>query len=154
MAVDDGRFRRKIPKLKDFCFETCADAIEATPLAKYFSAIEMNVMLANDTTVKDLNKKFLGKNRPTNVLSFPAQDLDLKNYREFTPDCVMLGDIAVAYETVKKEAAAQGKKFADHLRHLLIHAVLHLAGYDHGKAMEKLEIKVLKNYRIKNPYII
>jgi len=111
-------------------------------------------MLANDEALRNLNKKFRGKDRPTNVLSFPAQDLDLKNYRKFTSDFIILGDIAVAYETVKQEAKAQGKKFADHLRHLLIHATLHLAGYDHGRAMEKLEIKVLQNYGIKNPYII
>jgi len=114
----------------------------------------MNVMLANDKTVKNLNKKFRGKNLPTNVLSFPAQGLNLRNYRKFTSDFVMLGDIAVAYETVKQEAKAQGKKFIDHLRHLLIHAVLHLVGYDHGKTMETLEIKLLKRYGIKNPYII
>ncbi len=154
VAVDDKRFRREISGLKDFCFEICVAAIAVTPLAKHFFAIEINLMLANDETVRGLNHQFRGKDKPTNVLSFPLEELNLKNYRKFTPDFVMLGDIVVAYETVKREAATQGKKFSDHLRHLLIHAALHLAGYDHGKQMEKLEIEVLKRYGINNPYII
>ncbi len=76
------------------------------------------LLLADDARLKQLNRNFRGKNKPTNVLSFPGGD----GYA---------GDIAIAHGVTKKEAAAAGKSFADHAIHLTVHGVLHLAGHDH-----------------------
>lgn len=117
-----------------------------------------SVLLTSDAEVHALNRQWRGKDRPTNVLSFPmlarAQLLALP--AEGPPE--MLGDIALAHETCAREAAEKGVPLTDHAAHLLVHGLLHLAGYDHetgpadAKAMEKLEIKALALMGIANPY--
>jgi probable rRNA maturation factor len=107
----------------------------------------LTVLLSSDEKLKDLNRAFRGRNKPTNVLSFPAARNET-GYR---------GDIAIAYGVTRREAAASGKRFIDHASHLVVHGVLHLAGYDHEKArdaaiMEPLEVKILKRLGIQNPY--
>ena len=104
------------------------------------------VLLSSDKKLKALNHEFRGKNKPTNVLSFPAQGDD--GYR---------GDIAIAYGVAAKEAKASGKSLADHACHLVVHGMLHLAGYDHERAadakiMEPLEVKILGRLGIADPY--
>ncbi|MGE5502608.1 MAG: rRNA maturation RNase YbeY [Ignavibacteriales bacterium] len=105
------------------------------------------VLLTNDETVRELNGRFRGKDKPTNVLSFPA----VENPEGF------IGDIALAYETCAREAAEQGKTFAHHLQHLVVHGVLHLVGYDHesdaeAEAMEALEREILAGLGVPDPY--
>ena len=107
--------------------------------------VEVSLVLADDTFVQDLNKKWRGKDKPTNVLSFPQDE-------EST-----LGDVIMAYETVAAEAQEQGKSFADHAVHLTVHGILHLIGHDHendheAEDMESLEISILAHLGIKNPY--
>jgi probable rRNA maturation factor len=107
----------------------------------------LTVLLASDARLKELNRDFRGKNKPTNVLSFPAAE-NAQGYR---------GDVALAYGVTLKEAEAAGKRFADHASHLVVHGVLHLAGYDHEKnrdaqVMEPLEVKILKRLGIADPY--
>ncbi len=139
--------------------ETCTAAIMATKLAKYDCLWTMAVVLADDAFIKSLNRDYRGKNKATNVLSFPSEpaiEAGAKTYAkagEFE-----LGDIILAYETVAREAAEQNKSFASHARHLLVHGTLHLLGYDHmeeheAQAMEKLEIKILEKQGIDNPYL-
>ena len=104
-----------------------------------------SILLAADKRLRSLNLDFRGKDKPTNVLSFPSADPD---YR---------GDIAIAYGVTKKEAKAADKSFADHASHLVVHGVLHLAGYDHerpgdARLMEPLEVKILKRLGIADPY--
>jgi probable rRNA maturation factor len=127
--------------------------------------IELSVVLSNDKKIKELNKKYRKKDKTTDVLSFPTLDSklikngNLKNI-DLAFNFVALGDIVLAIETIKKEAIEQNKKFKDHLVHLLIHGLLHLIGYDHeeneedAKIMENLEIKLLKDFAIVNPYKI
>lgn len=108
--------------------------------------------LANDADVQQLNKQFRGKDKPTNVLSFPA-DLEFTDPDEAT----YIGDIIFAIPTVVREAAEQGKTAEDHLKHLSVHGLLHLFGYDHieddeATIMENLEIDILNGLKIKNPY--
>lgn len=108
---------------------------------------EIVVLLTDDETLRDLNHTFRGKNRPTNVLAFPAND----DARE------TLGDIAIALGVAAAEARAAGKTLPDHLAHLVIHGVLHLAGHDHvrpgeAKAMERLEVELLRGLGIADPY--
>jgi probable rRNA maturation factor len=108
----------------------------------------LTVLLSSDKKLKKLNRDFRGRDKPTNVLSFPAATNQQRYY----------GDIAIAYGVTRREAAAAGKRFADHASHLVVHGVLHLAGYDHEKTrdaeiMEPLEVKILKRLGIENPYI-
>ena len=105
------------------------------------------VLLADDGAVAELNQQFRHKAGPTNVLSFPAPE---------NPEN-LLGDIALAYGVCAREAAEQGKTLADHLSHLTVHGVLHLAGHDHqtddeAEAMEELERRVLAALGISDPY--
>lgn len=110
----------------------------------------VTILLADDATVRDLNARFRGKDRSTNVLSFPAAPL---------PGAVLepLGDIVLAYGTCAAEAEAQAKSLADHLRHLVVHGVLHLLGRDHeddaeAEAMETEEREILSGLGVVDPY--
>ncbi len=110
---------------------------------------EVTLLLADDSAVQALNRAWRGQATPTNVLSFPAP-AGPGSPRH-------LGDIALAYETVAREAAAEGKALADHATHLIVHGVLHLLGYDHdeeadAEAMETLEIEALARLGIADPY--
>ena len=117
---------------------------------------EISVLLTDDDAVQVLNRDWRGKNKPTNVLSFPANDEDLP------PEIlggapVMLGDIAMAFETVVKEADELNKPLSDHFCHLVVHGMLHLLGYDHisdeeADEMEPLEIEILEGLGISSPY--
>jgi probable rRNA maturation factor len=105
----------------------------------------LTVLLADDARLKELNRDFRGKNKPTNVLSFPSEE---PGY---------LGDIALAYGVTATEAKASGKRFADHAAHLVVHGVLHLMGYDHeterqANTMEPLETAILAALGIADPY--
>ncbi|MBS0277093.1 MAG: rRNA maturation RNase YbeY [Proteobacteria bacterium] len=105
------------------------------------------LLLAGDARVKALNGLFRGKNKPTNVLSFPAEE-NADRY---------LGDVAIAYGVVRREAKESGKAFADHLVHLAVHGALHLLGHDHMKPqeaarMEGLEREILAEFGIADPY--
>ena len=110
----------------------------------------LSVLLGDDEAIAALNSQFRGKAGPTNVLSFPAGDA-------YPDGVVMLGDIAVARETVEREAASAGISVADHLSHMIVHGTLHLLGFDHqsdaqAEEMESLEVKVLSGMGIANPY--
>lgn len=116
---------------------------------------ELAVMLTDDAGIRTLNHNWRGIDAPTNVLSFPA--IQPPAGRE--PDDVprMLGDIAIAYETMRREADAEQKPFADHLSHLAVHGFLHLVGYDHdtdgeAETMEALEREILAQLGIADPY--
>jgi probable rRNA maturation factor len=104
------------------------------------------ILLAADKKLRALNHDFRGKDSATNVLSFPG----MADYA---------GDIAIAYGVTRKEAKEAGKDFADHATHLVVHGVLHLAGYDHerpkdAKIMEPLEVRILKRLGIADPYAV
>jgi len=115
---------------------------------------ELAVMLTDDAGVRTLNRNWRGIDKPTNVLSFPA----LQPTAGAPADAPrMLGDIAIAYETTRKEADEEEKPFDHHLSHLAVHGFLHLIGYDHEKdadaeAMEGLEREILAQLGIPDPY--
>ncbi|MEX6508853.1 rRNA maturation RNase YbeY [Jiella sp. M17.18] len=114
---------------------------------------EISVTLADDATVRGVNAEWREKDKPTNILSFPMADLgpgDLPG--------PLMGDLILAYETVAREAAEEGKAFSDHLRHLLVHGFLHLMGFDHvdedeAAAMEAEEVAILSGFGIADPYL-
>ena len=120
------------------------------------------ILACSNNKIRDLNIQFRGKNTFTNVLSFPSKveicEVKNRSKSEVDVDPYELGDIAIAYEVCKNEAASSELKFEDHVCHLIIHSVLHLLGYDHeeeknASKMEKIEVQVLANLGISDPYI-
>lgn len=125
-------------------------AVDAALAAEGRSGAAISLMLGDDAAIRTLNASFRGKDKATNVLSFPAPAMP------GDPEPA-LGDIALAYETCAREAEEEGKALADHLTHLVVHGTLHLLGHDHeteaeAEAMEALEIRVLAGLGIADPY--
>lgn len=107
---------------------------------------ELSIALVSDTDIQELNHTYRDKDKPTNVLSFPA----------IGPAPIM-GDIIIARETVIREAQEKQISVKDHLQHMVIHGYLHLSGYDHetesdAQIMESLEIRALARLGVANPY--
>lgn len=123
---------------------------------------EIVVMGCDDARIAELNADFRGKPQPTNVLSWPSEEAEPRQpgempQVELDAEDPALGDIAIAFETCAREAAAQGKPFDDHVTHLLVHGILHLAGYDHlndpdAERMEDAERAILATLGIPDPY--
>jgi probable rRNA maturation factor len=113
---------------------------------------ELSIVLGDDALLRELNGKWRGIDKPTNVLAFPAEG------SEVPPDAPrLLGDVVIAFETMAREAETQGKPVAHHLRHLIVHGVLHLLGYDHiepaeAERMEALEAAILRHLDVPDPY--
>ncbi len=110
---------------------------------------ELCLRVVDDEESQTLNASYRGIDKPTNVLSFPA-DVDL-------PDANVLGDVVICAPIVEFEAAEQNKNVADHYAHMVVHGILHLMGYDHesdGEAerMEQLEVTILGELGIADPY--
>jgi probable rRNA maturation factor len=132
-----------------------AELVEPGLAEKGFGEAELAVMLTDDSGIRTLNLNWRGIDKPTNVLSFPA----LPPTGPARPDDApaMLGDIAIAYETTRREADDEQKPFEHHLSHLAVHGFLHLIGYDHesdteAEAMEALETEILAQLGIPDPY--
>lgn len=113
---------------------------------------EVSILLTDDEHMRALNAAWRGKDRPTNVLSFPASSAAAQG-----GGAALLGDIVLARETLLREAEAEGKPFEHHLAHLLVHGFLHLLGYDHetpeeAEEMEAMERRALQTLAIDDPY--
>lgn len=130
-------------------------------------AAELVVLACDDARIAALNADFRGKPRPTNVLSWPAEEraaatpgaMPRLPVADAGPGPVELGDIAISFDTCKAEADAAGIAFADHVAHLTVHALLHLLGFDHeteedAALMERLEVEILASQGISDPYSI
>lgn len=121
-------------------------------------SVEVSIKLSDDAEVQQLNAAYRGKDRPTNVLSFPMIQPDLLAGIANTDDGeVLLGDIILARETCAREAGERGIALADHATHLIVHGTLHLLGHDHeldgeAEAMEALEIGALETLGLPDPY--
>ena len=120
--------------------------------------LSASILFASDEDVRALNAEWRGKDKPTNVLSFPM--LERSDLIDLAPSGPpeLLGDIALAFETCAREAEEKGISVEDHAAHLIVHGLLHLAGYDHetgdedAEAMEALEIKALALMGLADPY--
>jgi probable rRNA maturation factor len=116
---------------------------------------ELSVILTSDRAIRTLNRRWRGHDKPTNVLSFPAPARTLGKIPRGAPR--HLGDIVLAYETVAREARAEGKPLDHHIAHLALHGFLHLLGYDHeshgqAEAMERRERRILARLGVPDPY--
>jgi len=123
---------------------------------------EISLLACDDARIAGLNEEFRDKPRPTNVLSWPSEErgAETPGARPDLPEPgfdAELGDIAIAYDTCAREALEGGKPLADHVTHLIVHAVLHLLGYDHendpdAALMEGLETEILGKMGLPDPY--
>ena len=131
--------------------QRAAEAAMATAPDAPAGELTATLLLADDAAIRELNREWRGLDKPTNVLSFPATAPVLPGVPRH------LGDIAIAYETVLREAEDEGKSVADHTAHLVVHGILHLLGEDHmedeeAEAMERLEVAALARLGIADPY--
>jgi len=115
------------------------------------SAGEASILLTDDARIRELNREFRKKDQPTNVLSFPSNEMH-NNVRFY-------GDVALAFETLVREARTEEKRVDAHLTHLTAHGVLHLLGFDHeneedAERMESLETKILAKLGFPDPYAL
>ena len=138
VEVEDEAWLRALPE--------CERLVERAGVAAAGER-DITILLTSDDAVQNLNSQFRGKDKPTNVLSFPAAASAHPH----------LGDIALAYGVCAAEAEAQAKPLAHHLMHLTVHGVLHLLGYDHeaeaeAVAMEALERRLLAGLNVPDPY--
>lgn len=143
VLIKDARWTDVMDDLHDHCANVIATTFNCLENPK---AGEVSVAFIDDQEMHSLNAEYRGKDRPTNVLSFPDNG-----------PALVLGDIVMAYETTATEANRDGKSLQHHLTHLLIHGFLHLQGYDHeteadAAIMEKIEVDILKTMKIDNPY--
>jgi probable rRNA maturation factor len=144
IAIEDPKWKKVSAPIRARMKQAALHALEREKAKG-----SLTILLSSDARLKELNGLFRGKNKPTNVLSFPAE----QNAERY------LGDIAIAYGMVKREADEGGKRFADHLVHLAVHGVLHLLGHDHEKPkeaarMEGLEREILAEFGIADPYAV
>ena len=132
--------------------QALAEQAVATTLRGREEAGEVFLLFTSDDEIQLMNRDWRGKDKATNVLSFPAPDMPLPQ-GEMAP----LGDVVLAYGTVSREAAEQGKNATEHACHLIVHGVLHLLGYDHetdqeAEEMENEERLILARLGIADPY--
>ena len=139
--------RRGVPRVR-----RAARAALAAVRRSGGAPLQVDVTLTGDAELKRLNARWRGKNKPTNVLSFPA-DTETRA----AGGARLLGDVIVAAGVAVAEARAERKSLDDHLDHLVVHGVLHLMGYDHeavaqAREMEGLERRILAKLGVKDPY--
>ena len=153
ILVEAGDWHGSLPSAQDITSAAAAAALTGAAVTTVAgAAVELSILLTDDAAIADLNSQWRGKSGPTNVLSFPAEP-------DPTPLGVplLLGDVAIALETLSAEALDAGISLEDHLRHLIVHGVLHLCGYDHendvnADRMEGREIVILKALGVSDPY--
>jgi len=137
----------------------CRASLEDFP---YFKNCTVNIaiLLTGDGSMQKLNAKFRGKDKPTNILSFPDCEINRKDLLEKTldKDYIYIGDIACSHQTILGESREAGLGMLAHLAHILVHGILHLVGYDHerndleAEEMMHKEIEILQKLSIKSPY--
>jgi probable rRNA maturation factor len=147
ILIDADDLMSEIPDLEDLTHQWAASALVHTKPDLCYS-VNFQFMLSDD--IQALNHQFRGKDKPTNVLTFASNT-------PFDPLDEFLGDIAVCMDILKEEATSEKKSLKDHLAHLIIHSILHCQGFDHetdeqALEMESLEINLLAQFGIKNPY--
>lgn len=178
MPVMDAAPQDELPPLVDLVIEDARwealglDALADRAARATLAALDLPaegftscLMACDDARIAELNGSFRGKSKPTNVLSWPAEELGprvpggapLPPIPGTLADPTELGDMALAYETCMAEARDQGKTPQDHVTHLFVHGLLHLLGHDHihpadAERMESIEVRVLAPLGVSDPY--
>nr|WP_314428800.1 rRNA maturation RNase YbeY [uncultured Brevundimonas sp.] len=140
IEVEDAAWTVALPDVESVVLRAATAALGAVEG-------DLVVLLSDDAGVQDLNQRFRDKDRPTNVLSFPAAESAFPH----------LGDVVLGFAYCAAEADAQGKSLSDHLSHLVVHGVLHLLGRDHeaeaeAEEMEAEEREILASLGVADPY--
>ena len=155
----------EIKNIEKFIESQAIKILAKSPLAEFLNKkinFDLSISLCSNLQIRKINREFRDKDKPTNVLSFGNLDEKIiqqsgLNKAIGTNKYIFLGDIILSYEYILKEANDNEKDFKNHLTHLLLHGILHIIGYDHeeeemAKIMENLEIKILQEFNINNPY--
>lgn len=158
---NEAAWRRAMTNVRTI-IEKAVHAALSSQAALPKGVVQLSILLTSDAEVRRLNKLWRGQDKPTNVLSFPAdqftvgkQKKNKKSMMQSKP--ILLGDVVMARETILREARSEKKTPRAHASHLIVHGVLHLLGYDHeeskaAKTMETLERQVLASLKIADPY--
>lgn len=176
LTVAAAEWRQAIDNLDALSARIVLATLERAARSAWPKRGEVGLLLTDDREIRSLNGRYRGRDRPTNVLSFPGFDLDegqdpapqeaspqpasgpqLASGPQPTLGPVLLGDIAMSFERLAEEAVERRKDMADHFAHLLVHGTLHLLGYDHGDddqatVMEGLEASILDDLGFAAPY--
>jgi|APTNR8051073442_1049403.scaffolds.fasta_scaffold02586_9 probable rRNA maturation factor len=144
LIFESEYWESEIADISSLCVAICNNVIKRHEIVQPTVVI----LLSDNKAIQELNLKWRGFDKPTNVLSFPNIDSGF-----------VIGDIAIAFEYSFDEATKQNKSFPSHFTHLLVHGLLHLLGYDHetqsaAEEMESLEAEILRDFGISDPYII
>ena len=154
VIVECAAWRRRLPEIASLARRGARAALRTRAAG---GDAELALLFTDDAGIRDLNRRFRRKDKPTNVLAFPSGDA--------MPDgagadgAEALGDVALAFETCAREAKEQAKSLRAHMTHLVVHGVLHLLGHDHvrgreAERMEAIERQVLARLAIRDPYAI
>lgn len=160
VLIEEPGWTAALPDAEALCRSAAAAAwARAAPAGAWppGTQAEACLLLASDSRVQALNRDFRGRDEPTDVLSFPAVEPDVLAAAGAEAPPPLLGDIIIALQTTLADAARDGKPAADHLRHLVVHGILHLLGHDHqhddaAAAMEALEVQILAGLGVADPY--
>lgn len=152
-----GAWRSALPELRALTRRSVEVALAVAPPLPAAPRAELSVLFTDDRSMQGLNRDYRGKDKPTNVLAFASEEAAPSVEPDDTVRERLLGDVVLAFETVRDEASAAGKPIAHHVSHLIVHGVLHLLGFDHqraaeARAMEALETAALARLGIDDPY--
>ncbi len=165
VSIDCDSWTSALPDYKKYC-NICVEQVtqhilEGRSLYN-LPHVELSIILCNDALIRELNQDYRSNDNPTNVLSFPGLDdkeidLYLRNNQVAPDHPLSLGEIFIAYETMKNEADKSSVKLSEHFQHIVIHGILHVLGYDHiddeeARIMEEIETRLLNNLGIDDPY--
>ena len=152
LEIEDPRWPQTLPEVAALLEKAIALAL--ADVDDRSRTIEVGVRLVDDGAIQELNRDWRGRDKATNVLSFPMGDPAPVDDPDFP---WLIGDIVMSFDTMKAEAERDGKQLAHHVVHLAVHAALHLIGHDHeneaeAEAMEAAEVKLLAGLGIPDPY--
>jgi len=165
VSVNCDQWKSALPNYQKYCNQCVVQITQHTLEGRFLCNIphiELSIVLCDDALIRELNHDYRSKDKSTNVLSFQGlddQEIDLYlRTNQIIPDHPLsLGEIFIAYETMRNEADKSGVKFSDHFQHIAIHGILHVLGYDHmddeeAQVMEEIETRLLKKLGIDDPY--
>lgn len=155
IAIPCAQWRRELPEPEFLCRRAVLAALDCAGAGS--SVAEVSISLGDDTMIAALNRRYRNTPAATNVLAFPGLELAPGAPIPHGAATVLLGDVVIALETTRQEAAAEGLSLGDHCSHLVVHGVLHLLGYTHdddaaAKRMEAVEVAALARVGVADPY--